>query len=1176
MLDRILPYSRLVFLLLLLFMLPGTTPCRGQSFHVGRHSFNDNWKFHRGEAEGAEQASFEDGEWRDLDLPHDWAIEGPFDVKYNARCGGLPFHGTGWYRKHFQVPAAAKGKKVFITFDGAMYNAHVWLNGHFLGNRPFGYIEFQYEVSKYLNFGGDNVIAVKLVPEDLSSRWYPGAGIYRHVWLDYKNPVHIPHWGTTVTTPEVTADKASIDIKTDIAGAYSDEKIEVKHEVLDPVGEVVAQSSGTVAGDGSSATSELHLVKPKLWNLDSPHLYRLRTSLHSAGKVVDSTETRFGIRRLEFEKNKGFSLNGKPIRIQGVCLHHDNGPLGAIVNRRADQRKLQIMKQMGVNSVRTSHNPPSNEFLDLCDELGILVQVEAFDVWRIAKVPNGYNKFFDEWAERDIKDMVRRDRNHPSVFMWSIGNEILEQGKPKEGNRLAELLNKYIKSIDTTRPTTCGFNNWPGPYKSGMAAKVDIAGMNYKPLSYGAPVAEFLPNNLVVGSETSSCTSSRGVYHLPIEKYKTHESLQVTSYDIIGPPWAYPPDVEFDALEKNPEILGEYVWTGFDYIGEPTPYGGKDNSTNGYWNADWPARSSYFGAVDLCGFPKDRFFLYQSQWTDKPMVHVLPHWNWEGTDQEQIPIFAYTNCEEVELFVNGKSLGRKVKGTDLTKIPVKFMRYEGDHFMSKYRLSWEASFAPGSLRVVGYVGGEPVTEKEIKTAGPPARVRLVPDREVLSAGENDLSYVTVRIEDTEGNLCPLASNQVRFSVEGAGTIAAVGNGNAATTAPFIADERDAFNGLCMLIVKAGKQAGEVRVIAQSEGLQPDNVSLSVTREEIDGVAPDLEIKLGAVSKTSVFENSTWSIWGGSVVEDEDGLYHMLYSRWPKKLGWAWVTDSEIAHATSKSPFGPFKHQGVALPRLGKEPWDGWCTHNPTVHKFGEKYYLYYMGNTGAGEVVGSPGNQLLNWEHRNNQRIGVAVAERPEGPWVRMEQPVIDISDDDTALDSLMTSNPSVCQRPNGEILMVYKAVGKKFPLPGGGPVVHMVAIADNPLGPFVKSPNPVFTHGDERFPAEDPYIWFQEGKYRAIVKRMKHLGGQRIFSLVHYDSIDGIDWQPAKFHEISDRTITWEDGTTEKLDHLERPQVVFEDGKPIALICAADRIDEQNVRHSFNVQIPLSIKVHQ
>lgn len=340
-------------------------------------------------------------------------------------------------------------------------------------------------------------------------------------------------------------------------------------------------------------------------------------------------------------------------------------------------------------------------------------------------------------------------------------------------------------------------------------------------------------------------------------------------------------------------------------------------------------------------------------------------------------------------------------------------------------------------------------------------------------------------------------------------------------------------------------------------------------------APDLKISFDPVSKHSIFGDEAWSHWGGSVVKGNDGRYHMLYSRWPKKLGWAWVTDSEIAHATAPTAFGPFEHQGVALPRRGKEHWDGWCTHNPTVHKFDGKYYLYHMGNTGDGEIVGYPGKQLLNWQHRNHQRIGVAVADDPSGPWTRLDSPVLDVSDDDTAADALMTSNPSVCQRPDGKILMVYKAVGKKFPMPNGGPVVHMVAIGDSPTGPFKKMRDPVFTFEGERFPAEDPYIWYQEGKYRAIVKRIKHDGKKRVFSLVHYDSMDGIDWQPAKYHEISDRTITWEDGTTEQLDHLERPQVVVEDGKPIALVCAADRIDENNVRHSFNIQIPLVVESH-
>ncbi|MDF7824843.1 glycoside hydrolase family 2 TIM barrel-domain containing protein [Pontiellaceae bacterium B12227] len=788
-----------------------------------RTSFNEGWKFHKGAVDGAEATSYNDSSWRSLDLPHDWAIEGPFDVKYNARCGGLPFHGTGWYRKSFAVPAEAEGKRALITFDGAMYNAHVWVNGQFVGNRPYGYIEFQYDLTDFLNFGGENTIAVRLTPEDLSSRWYPGAGIYRNVWIDFRNPVRVAQYGTYITTPEITDAEASVSVVTNLAGNPDSETMSVSYEILSPSGRTVATA---IQAASAKLNAVLKVMNPERWDLETPNLYTLISTVSNEQGELDQTSTRFGIRTLEFTK-KEFKLNGRPVRIQGVCLHHDNGPLGAAVYRRADERKLQIMKRMGVNSIRTSHNPPSNELLELCDELGILVQDEAFDVWKIAKVENGYNKFFEEWGERDIKDMVRRDRNHPSVFMWSIGNEILEQREKVEGPKMARQLHDYVKEMDPSRPTTCGFNWWDGPYKTGMAAQIDIAGMNYKPLAYGDPVNEFLPNNPVIGSETSSCTSSRGVYHLPIEKYKTHESNQVTSYDLIGPPWAYPPDVEFQALEKNPEVYGEYIWTGFDYLGEPTPYGGKDNSTNGYWNADWPARSSYFGAVDLCGLPKDRFYLYQSQWTKEPMVHVLPHWNWEGTGHTDISIYAYTNCEEVELFVNGSSAGKKMKGKDLTELLVKFNRYEGDTFMSPYRLSWDVPYAPGSIKVVGYIGGKAVVDKEVRTAGVPAQVKLSADRSRLQAGVNDLSYVTVRIEDSEGNLCPMADNTVKFKVEGAGSIAAVGNGNASTTAPFIADHRDAFSGMCMLIVKAGRKAGKISVTAESVGLEADHVKLAV-------------------------------------------------------------------------------------------------------------------------------------------------------------------------------------------------------------------------------------------------------------------------------------------------------------------------------------------------------------
>ena len=802
---------------------PMGRPSVGSTLAPQRTLFTADWKFYKGDAEGAEAGNFNDSDWRSLALPHDWAIEGPFDVKYNARCGGLPFHGTGWYRKTFDVPEAARGSHVYLTFEGAMYNAHVWVNGTLVGHRPFGYIEFQYDIAPYLRFGAENTIAVRLTPEDLSTRWYPGAGIYRDVWLEFRNPVHVKQWGVYVTTPQVSNEAATVAVKTELVGAVRNRPVTIRQQVMDAEGRVVATDSVSAAANQEQMIPLRH---PRRWDLDDPYLYTLVTTVLEDDQVVDEVINRFGIRTLTFAKEV-FKLNGKAVRIQGVCLHHDNGPLGAVANRRAIERKLEIMKEMGVNSIRTAHNPPSTALLELCDEMGLLVQDEAFDVWNIAKVPNGYNKYFADWSERDLKDMVRRDRNHPSVFMWSIGNEILEQREKEGGPKLARSLHQFVREVDATRPTTCGFNWWPYPYETGMANQVDIPGMNYKPLSYGEPVNEYVGDRPVIGSETSSCTSSRGVYHLPIERYKTHPSKQVSSYDIVGPPWAYPPDVEFSQLEKNPEIYGEYIWTGFDYLGEPTPYGGKDNSTNGYWNEDWPSRSSYFGAVDLCGLPKDRFYLYQSQWTNEPMVHLLPHWNWAGSEHTQIPVFSYTNCEEVELFLNGRSLGRKVKGKDLVTLPVTFLRYEGTTFNSPYRLGWDVEYEAGALKAVGYIGGRAVVEKEIRTAGAPARVRLIPDRSVLKVGAEDLSYVTVRIEDEAGNLCPVADNRVTFSVDGAGSIAAVGNGNAATTDPFHADYRDAFSGMCMLIVRAGNSAGPIAVKAHSVGLSGDEVRLAV-------------------------------------------------------------------------------------------------------------------------------------------------------------------------------------------------------------------------------------------------------------------------------------------------------------------------------------------------------------
>lgn len=812
------------FLLLVIFS------CKNQQTLVEEdQNFNANWLFQKDTLAGAEAISYDDQQWEKVNLPHDWAISGPFDRKYNARTGGLPVYGEAWYRKHFTVDKAFAQKQVSIEFDGAMSNAKVYLNGEFVGERPYGYIGFELNLTPFIKFGEENVLAVKLAPEDLSQRWYPGAGLYRNVRLKYNESVHIPQWGTYITTPTVSAEKSIVKIETTIKNTQD---INVNGvlvtTILNADGEVVATQSTEFTADSKSAvveSQEIEVVNPVLWDLDAPVLYKAISKVQLNDVIVDDYTTDFGIRTIEFSKDKGFLLNGKAVEMNGVCMHHDLGPLGAAVNYRATERQMQIMKSMGTNALRTSHNPPSPEMLQVCDKLGIVVIVEAFDEWQMAKVPNGYHKYFDEWHEKDLRDMIKRDRNHPSVIMWSIGNEILEQSKP-DGWKLTKHLNDICHDEDITRPTTIGFNYFPAPFKNKLAYEVDIVGMNYWPENYGDILKEN-PDMILYGSETSSQTSSRGIYHLPIEFTEKHETNHVTSYDVIvGPPWAYPPDVEFDAQAKEPRSLGEFIWTGFDYLGEPTPYGGRDNSTHGYWNDDWPSHSSYFAPVDLCGFPKDRFYLYQSQWTTEPMVHVLPHWNWEGKEGETIPVFSYTNCEEVELFVNGKSFGKKVKGKDFTEIPAEYHEFEKGMYKTKYRLSWNVPYQPGSLKVVGYIGGKEVTSKEIKTAGAPSKINVIADRTEIDADGNDLSFITVRVEDAEGNLCPNAANLVQFSIEGAGVIEAVGNGDQTSLTSFKGKEMNAFSGLCMVIIRSTEKAGKITVTAKSSNLKAGIVAVT--------------------------------------------------------------------------------------------------------------------------------------------------------------------------------------------------------------------------------------------------------------------------------------------------------------------------------------------------------------
>jgi beta-galactosidase len=796
-----------------------------RSVGARRIAFNDGWRFFRGDAPGGERPEFNDDHWLEVRLPHDWAIEGPFDPKLNPQTAALPISGVGWYRRTFNVPADGARRYYSVEFDGAMSNSRVWLNGHELGGRPSGYIGFAFDLTPDLVFGDKpNVLAVRLAPEAKSSRWYPGAGIYRNVWLETTGPVHVARWGTYVITPAVSDESAAVAIKTELRNRLDTvAQVTVRSTIVDGQGHRVAQSDMQVdipAVGALTVATQLQIDHPQRWDVERPHLYSLVTELLEGTTVVDRYVTPFGVRTIAFDRQRGFLLNGRALKLHGVCLHHDLGALGAAVNRRATERQLQIMKAAGVNALRTSHNPPSPELLEFADRLGFLVIDEAFDMWRIPKVPNGYSKYFDEWSERDVRDMVRRDRNHPSIIMWSIGNEIPEQAQ-SDGWKEARRLTGFFHEEDPTRPTTSAFNRWDDAIRNRLAEEVDIPGFNYQPNQYQTIVKDH-PTWIIYGSETASCVSSRGAYHWPLEKYAKHASLQLSGYDIIAPPWAYCPDVEFAAQDALPALLGEFVWTGFDYLGEPTPYfGGKDDNSH-----DWPARSSYFGMVDIAGFPKDRYYLYQSQWSKQPMVHVLPHWNWKGHEGQTIPVMVYSNVGEVELLLNGVSLGRKRTLSEPVELPVGMNVSETGKFSSRYRLLWQVPFQPGALVAVAYAGDKVVARDERRTAGVAARIRLVADRSAIEAGGDDLSFVTVRIEDKDGNLCPLADNLVSFRVSGAGQIAAVDNGNAATVEPFHADHRKAFNGLALLIVRSAiDQPGNIAVTASSAGLADGRLAI---------------------------------------------------------------------------------------------------------------------------------------------------------------------------------------------------------------------------------------------------------------------------------------------------------------------------------------------------------------
>ena len=800
-----------LFVVLAAFFLLNTSYSLGQSRPERQVGFNSEWKFYLGDAPDAPQKEFNDSGWKAVQLPHDWSITLPFDSTSPTGTGGGALRGgLGWYRKIFSVPAASRGKQVFIDFDGVYCNSEVFINGHSLGLRPNGFISFQYDLTPYLNYGkAVNVIAVKVDnSQQPNSRWYSGSGIYRNVWLETVNPVHIDHWGVSVTTPVVDQQSARVVLTAKAANSGDETaNITVKTTVYDEMRKAVRSVTTIIRAGGKAVAStqqEFTIALPRLWSVDHPYLYNAVTQLFVGTKLADEYSTRFGIRYFDFDAATGFSLNGKRMKIIGVCDHHDLGCLGAAVNRRALERQLEILKGMGCNGIRTSHNPPAPELLELCDRMGFIVMDEAFDMWKKPKNKFDYHLNWDAWHRRDMEDQVLRDRNHPSVFIWSIGNEIPEQwsgkdGMDSSGSVIARELAAIVRSLDSSRPITAALND-PRPgnaiYKSGV---LDLVGFNYHHQDYQSFPVKF-PGQKFIATETVSALMTRGHYDMPSDSIrrwperwdkpfdKGNPDLTCSAYDNCSAPWGSTHEETLKELMKYDFASGMFIWTGFDYLGEPTPY-------------PWPARSSYFGIVDLAGFPKDVYYLYQSLFTPKPVLYIFPHWNWSAG--ETVDVWAYYNqADEVELFLNGQSLGKRNKENDAM------------HVM------WRVKFAPGTLKAVSRKNGKTVLEKVIQTAGLPSGIQLTADRNHIHPDGTDLSFVSVKIVDAAGNLVPYAADKVTFSVKGKGFIAGTDNGNPTSMESFQSLSRKAFNGLCLAVIQSNGLAGDIVVSASAPGLKP--------------------------------------------------------------------------------------------------------------------------------------------------------------------------------------------------------------------------------------------------------------------------------------------------------------------------------------------------------------------
>lgn len=792
-----------------------------------KRCFDEGWLFVLADSTQMSQPNYDDTRWRRLDLPHDWAIEGDFLPSNPSGAGGgaLP-GGVGWYRKHFTIDQADRH---FIEFDGVYMNATVYINGHRLGTRPYGYSSFEYEITPYVKKGADNVVAVRVDNSDQpNSRWYSGCGIYRHVWLTSASEQCVAHWGVYAETDA----KGRVKVTTTIdAGKSNSPQPEIRHTLYAPDGKEVATTKWT-----TQTIATMKVSRPQLWSVKSPSVYTLKTELRDASRrVIDTEVTTTGFRYFKFDPQKGFSLNGVPMKINGVCEHHDLGCLGAAINEDALHRKLTILKEMGVNAIRCSHNPPAPELLNLCDTMGFIVMDESFDMWRRKKTQNDYARFFDEWHERDLTDLILRDRNHPSILMWSIGNEVLEQWSSAEADTLTleqanlilnaghdastlakegelsvnSLLTRHLAEIvrryDTTRPITAGCNE-PAPgnhlFKSGA---LDIIGFNYHH-QWVKDVPQNFPGKPFIFSESVSALQTRGYYMMPSDSIYvapkewwlpySDPSFKCSAYDNMHASWSSTHEETWDVVKHNDFVGGQFIWTGFDYIGEPTPYA-------------FPARSSYFGIIDLAGFPKDTYYMYQSEWTDRPVLHLFPHWNWiEG---QTIDMWCYYNqADEVELYINGRSQGVRRKADS-----------------HQYHVMWRVTFEPGEVKVVARKDGQEVRSQVIKTAGAPHHIRLTTDRSTIDANGKSLAFVTVEVVDKDGQLCLNAENEIFFDVQGKASIAGVDNGCQTSMERFKANQRKAFYGKCLVVLQSAKTAGDAVLTAKSADLKSATLKLNV-------------------------------------------------------------------------------------------------------------------------------------------------------------------------------------------------------------------------------------------------------------------------------------------------------------------------------------------------------------